>query len=297
TDYYPFGMPMPGRRIVGGYRYAYQGQEVDPETGKEAFQLRLWDSRIGRWLTTDPAGQYASPYLGMGNNPMNGIDPDGAVYNPVYGSNGEGLLGTTESGMQGEAIIMDAKNFTQGMSDAVAMEKGFTLSRLNGLAADLGISLDQSKIDKVLMMGNKFTGYDNLSKRPDWDGYLTKKEADKWWLNKSGKPLYVDQSKISLSGVNTASFGNEKNKSFYKNFIWGMSETGKVYGTIKLTLLDPNTGEVFLGRANYLDEYDFKMDGRYARDFATWWGRPGKADSGVGYFIHSYHHAKVPVSK
>ena len=78
-DYYPFGMPMPNR-IYGanGYRYAYQGQEVDPETGKEAFQLRLWDGRIGRWLTTDPAGQFNSPYLGMGNNPISGVDPDGA---------------------------------------------------------------------------------------------------------------------------------------------------------------------------------------------------------------------------
>ena len=73
---------MPNRQIVNGepYRYAFQGQEKDPETGKEAFQLRLWDGRIGRWLTTDPAGQYASPYLGMGNNPMNGVDPDGAKF-------------------------------------------------------------------------------------------------------------------------------------------------------------------------------------------------------------------------
>ncbi|MGG8496858.1 RHS repeat domain-containing protein [Tenacibaculum sp. TC6] len=79
TDYYPFGMPMPNRQIVNGepYRYAYQGQEKDPETGKEAFQLRLWDARIGRWLTTDPYGQFNSPYLGMGNDPINGIDPDG----------------------------------------------------------------------------------------------------------------------------------------------------------------------------------------------------------------------------
>jgi RHS repeat-associated protein len=70
---------MPGRIIQDGepYRYAFQGQEKDPETGKEAFQLRLWDGRIGRWLTTDPYGQYASPYLGMGNNPINSIDPDG----------------------------------------------------------------------------------------------------------------------------------------------------------------------------------------------------------------------------
>jgi len=77
TDYYPGGMPMPNRNIEGNYRYKFQGQEKDSETGKEAFELRLWDSRIGRWLTVDPAGQYNSPYLGMGNDPINGIDPDG----------------------------------------------------------------------------------------------------------------------------------------------------------------------------------------------------------------------------
>jgi hypothetical protein len=43
----------------------------------EAFQLRLWDGRIGRWLSPDPYGQYASPYLGMGNNPIGLVDPDG----------------------------------------------------------------------------------------------------------------------------------------------------------------------------------------------------------------------------
>lgn len=79
TDYYPFGMAMPNRNIQGDYRYAYQGQEKDTETGKEAFELRLWDGRIGRWLTTDPAGQYASPYLGIGNNPISRIDPDGGM--------------------------------------------------------------------------------------------------------------------------------------------------------------------------------------------------------------------------
>ena len=92
TDYYPFGMPMPNRQIINGepYRYAYQGQEKDPETGKEAFQLRLWDARIGRWLTTDPAKQYASPYLGMGNNPMNKIDPDGGQTEDEYRENKDG---------------------------------------------------------------------------------------------------------------------------------------------------------------------------------------------------------------
>ena len=85
-DYYPFGMPMPNRNIqdANAYRYAYQGQEKDPETGKEAFELRLWDGRIGRWLTTDPKGQYHSPYLGMGNNPIRLTDPNGGHTDDDY---------------------------------------------------------------------------------------------------------------------------------------------------------------------------------------------------------------------
>ena len=122
-------MKMPGKFGGGNYRYAYQGQEKDDETGFEAFELRQWDGRIGRWMSTDPYGQYASPYLGMGNNPVNKVDPDGGFDNPVYGSNGEGLLGTTESGFTGEALIMDATYFNQGMSDLVAFNVGMTLSQ------------------------------------------------------------------------------------------------------------------------------------------------------------------------
>jgi RHS repeat-associated protein len=81
TDYYPFGWTMPGRTYEPNlYRFGYQGQftEKDQETGFNQFEYRLWDGRIGRWLTTDIAGQYWSPYLGMGNRPTNSIDPNGA---------------------------------------------------------------------------------------------------------------------------------------------------------------------------------------------------------------------------
>ena len=76
ADYYPFGELLPSRNSLN-YRYAFQGQELDKETNMEAFQLRLWDGRLGRWLSPDPYGQYSSPYLGMGNNPISLIDPDG----------------------------------------------------------------------------------------------------------------------------------------------------------------------------------------------------------------------------
>lgn len=80
-DYYPFGMEIGGRNYTDaqGYRYGYQGKfaEKDPETGWNAFELRMYDSRVGRWLTLDPEGEFLSPYVGMGNDPVNKTDPTG----------------------------------------------------------------------------------------------------------------------------------------------------------------------------------------------------------------------------
>ena len=59
----------------------------------EAFQLRLWDGRIGRWLSIDPAGEFHCPYLGMGNNPVNAIDPDGGDIIYLNDSKGVPLFG------------------------------------------------------------------------------------------------------------------------------------------------------------------------------------------------------------
>lgn len=77
ADYYPFGMEVRSGGVES--RYGYQGlyAEKDKETGWNNFELRNYDAAIGRWLTTDPYGQYHSPYVGMGNNPVSGFDVDG----------------------------------------------------------------------------------------------------------------------------------------------------------------------------------------------------------------------------
>jgi RHS repeat-associated protein len=64
------------------YGRGYQGQNTtqDAESGYTAFDLRMYDSRYGRWMATDPYRQYSSPYAGMGNNPINGIDSDGGFF-------------------------------------------------------------------------------------------------------------------------------------------------------------------------------------------------------------------------
>src|SRR5690606_39611578 len=73
---------MKGREIhdepcLWGYQGEY-AQEND-RTGWNDFQLRMYDARFGRWLWPDPYGQFASPYVGMGNVPNMGVDPDGGM--------------------------------------------------------------------------------------------------------------------------------------------------------------------------------------------------------------------------
>jgi RHS repeat-associated protein len=82
-DYYPFGLPMNTRQVTDEpYRFGYQRQfaERDSLTNWNTFQLRMYDARFGRWLSADPYGQFDNPYIGMGNNPVSGIDPDGGIY-------------------------------------------------------------------------------------------------------------------------------------------------------------------------------------------------------------------------
>jgi RHS repeat-associated protein len=79
-DYYPFGLAIKDRQIQREfYRHGYQGQfsEKDEETGWNHFEAREYDPSIGRWTSTDPKSQFFSAYIGMGNNPISGVDPDG----------------------------------------------------------------------------------------------------------------------------------------------------------------------------------------------------------------------------
>ncbi len=84
-DFYPFGFKMPGRKYnATNYRYGFNGKEEDDEVkgdGNEiAFENRIYDTRTGRWLSTDPSQYrhpYESPYMFAGSNPIFYKDPDG----------------------------------------------------------------------------------------------------------------------------------------------------------------------------------------------------------------------------
>ena len=65
-----------------GYRYGFNGKENDNEVKGEGnsvdFGARIYDSRVGKWLSVDYiAKQDVSPYQYASNNPIIFIDPDG----------------------------------------------------------------------------------------------------------------------------------------------------------------------------------------------------------------------------
>ncbi|HYM94359.1 MAG TPA: RHS repeat-associated core domain-containing protein [Chitinophagaceae bacterium] len=87
-------------------KYQMQGAfaEMDDDIGWNDFELRNYDPQIGRWVQQDPYGQFASPYVGMGNDPIRGIDPSGGIYIPPVG----GLSTTAAKAITLEEVIIVA---------------------------------------------------------------------------------------------------------------------------------------------------------------------------------------------
>ncbi|MEO9964360.1 MAG: DUF6443 domain-containing protein [Reichenbachiella sp.] len=82
-DYYPFGLPITGNKYEEpgnkNNRFLYQGKEWQTALALNLydFHARQYDPATGRFLSSDPQNQFASGYVGMGNQPTVGVDPDG----------------------------------------------------------------------------------------------------------------------------------------------------------------------------------------------------------------------------
>jgi RHS repeat-associated protein len=101
TDYSPFGVALDGRTMQGdGYRYGFQGQEMDDEISSEgnSYTAEFWQysPRIARRWNIDPVIKvHESPYATFANNPILFNDPNGAdtfnVVSSKLNSKGENL--------------------------------------------------------------------------------------------------------------------------------------------------------------------------------------------------------------
>ncbi|EON77391.1 hypothetical protein ADIS_2124 [Lunatimonas lonarensis] len=81
TDYYPYGL-IARNFVRAGEKETkelFQSKTYDELTGWYDFHARQYDAALGRWFGVDPQNQFASPFVGMGNNPVMMVDPDGEL--------------------------------------------------------------------------------------------------------------------------------------------------------------------------------------------------------------------------
>lgn len=90
NHYYSFGLKIAAisSRKAGDLNegslkneYLFQGEfaDYDEETSWTNFSLRGYDAQTGRFNSPDPYNQFSSPYTGMGNDPVNNVDPNGGL--------------------------------------------------------------------------------------------------------------------------------------------------------------------------------------------------------------------------
>src|SRR6185312_4826072 len=85
-------MLMPGRKYSianTNYRYGFNGKENDNdiENGAQDYGMRIYDGRLGRFLSVDPLAKrypWLTPYQFSENNPIRFTDLDGAeIFDPL----------------------------------------------------------------------------------------------------------------------------------------------------------------------------------------------------------------------
>ncbi len=82
-NYPPFGSSLPNRAWNDGnrgYRFGFNGKEKDSETASDNFDFgaRIYDGRLGRWLSLDPYSLFSgSNYKALNSSPIVVIDKNG----------------------------------------------------------------------------------------------------------------------------------------------------------------------------------------------------------------------------
>jgi RHS repeat-associated protein len=255
AEYYAFGkVAKASCPSSGSYWYGYQGEfaEKDGETDWNSFELRQYDSEIGRWLSVDPYQQYWSPYVGMGNDPSNRVDADGGVDEYAVDSKGN----RTWLSDLGRSDGIDFFHYGD-WKDGGFIANYTVMMPMSGGWAGMSEGLRMQIAD----FKRTYVPVSVKIPRPDDNGHLTLGEANNHYRNGDKAPLTVDLSKINLQGINETDFplknGTRIGSDGYFNLLYGNSHSlndGLVFGTIKLVYA--GNGKV---TAPNNDIYDFEM--------------------------------------
>lgn len=202
NHYYSYGLKIAAisSKAAGALqnRYLYQGDfsEYDEETGYNEFDLRHYDAQTGRWTTTDPYQQFASPYLGMGNSPGGMVDPDGGSIINYWNLDGLNHFADAFTGALIGGIIGAIDNGWEGAKTGMAIGAGMGLGagfvnwgsvgEAIGNAGNWVGGLFQNNNYWILYQGQKAILYHGL-----YDNLMKSKEKERFKAS-SGIVTYED---------------------------------------------------------------------------------------------------------
>src|SRR6185437_1586982 len=116
--------------LANNYKYQGTFAETDADIGWQDFDLRQYDAQIGRWEQQDPYDEFASPYVGMGADPVNGVDPDGGF------TVGFGNLGWITGSYLGDRLVIAGLGASAGYAvDKFAGGNGWAGAGVGGALA------------------------------------------------------------------------------------------------------------------------------------------------------------------
>jgi RHS repeat-associated protein len=167
TDYYPFGMEIKERSwSVSAYRYGFNGMEQSRWLSGEFkgsgnsydFGARIYDSRLGRWMSVDPLFDHAknigfSSYCYAVNSPGFIIDKDGEIWF-VYTGLLVGSVNAVISLAKGETLATAAGKFAKGFvigAVVAAIPGGLAALHITNSAATVQVAVYSSPL--VYMIG------------------------------------------------------------------------------------------------------------------------------------------------
>ena len=194
--------------------YLYQGAfaELDNDIGWQDFAFRNYDAQIGRWVQQDPFDEFASPYVGMGDDPVNLTDPSGGFTLGGLTKGGTAAILTLGGAIIGTAVdlISGGDGFTGTLIGAGAglglglgnllkhISAGMCIQTANAAVTAINLSINSNQVGRQLSGSNSGSGstddegYNKGHAGNAYSAYDIDKIKQAWL---SSLPIFIAESK------------------------------------------------------------------------------------------------------